>query len=496
MSPSLVVDSPVVPAPNAPVGVTAVVDQSRDLVAERDAERKTDQIKANKKVSRFEARRVTDSIPRPPAQPEFETLILNAAVNNPLEKLKDMTVSGYIPNSQVLFLIINYMDTLMASTKRWTDNCMGWAPPISQMYFAMVFYLQILRASDAAGTLSPTTGLRTVLDHFCEIYPLSQIMIPGPLVAAFKSISAFWPSASDRFGNVTPAIPARPGWSAARRGTLAVPSSVNLPNISLYITRLRNVCNTAIQATTETEFLVHPDGPAKVSTYFGNTMDDQNIEQWLFSGPGANLAYPGNLRLWQNAATGLNLLSIPADLTPTSAYADHWSAAFRLDNQEHLWFGPVTAVMAKYSQFFKGSVPLSECSPTGSAAGAVKLTTNATNGHNSAETPTFVAAVAADAANHIAAVAAHRVLFARRRAVFDASVAIEDIPDANIFSALTFAMNWSYDDAAHIAAQRNGPFWNVTPDTHSRRVIETLPGILSTVMREYHSDSRIDASKQ
>ena len=90
----------------------------------------------------------------------------------------------------------------MAFTKRWTDNCMGWVPPISQMYISVLVYVQIFRAMDAAGLLTPGSSISNFLVVFINVFPLAELWIPGPLVSLFRNISAFWPSADDQFGNV------------------------------------------------------------------------------------------------------------------------------------------------------------------------------------------------------------------------------------------------------------------------------------------------------
>ncbi|MCI40182.1 coat protein, partial [Trifolium medium] len=76
---------------------------------------------------------------------------------------------------------------------------------------------------DCAGLLSPGSEIWTLLNGFRTQYSLTDVYIPGPLVQCFKNISCFSPSATDRFGNVSPSIPARLRWNQESRLPLPPP---------------------------------------------------------------------------------------------------------------------------------------------------------------------------------------------------------------------------------------------------------------------------------
>lgn len=502
-APPQVTDTPV-PPPTSTVGIVATVDQSRDLVAEKQQEQQADRAAAAKKLSRFQARRVTSlSAPVPPA-PEFENLILKAAVNNPLADLADFSASTFVPDLGPAFYILYYMDHTMAFTKRWTDNCMGWVPPISQMYISVLVYVQIFRAMDAAGLLTPGSSISNFLVVFINVFPLAELWIPGPLVSLFRNISAFWPSADDQFGNVSPIVPATPLWSADTEFSFGqynarnVPS-FNLPNISAFLSRLRSITTVATaQGMTQSVFTNHINGPNHCSTIFGATLDDTAQERLLFSGPGLSFAYPDNLALWQNAASALPRLSVPADLSlgaNPSAPDDDWSTFLRFAGGEHVWFGPVSAIMAKYCQFFNGSQSMDSIAPNCSAAASVKLRNDTTN---NIHTPaTFVArSGTGDSREHGNNNAeAHRTLRNSARATFNSRVALKEVPDVSVYAAITYGIN-SYSNVDDQQSARLGNFWSLGPDVKGRDNLEVLPGVLSTITREYHSDTRIIAQKQ
>jgi hypothetical protein len=473
------------PVPENP----GTVQPQRDLAAERDAEMARERAAVKAREDRFTVKKFTAvNKPAPPSAPEYETLILKAAVNHAFQDLTYPTVSTFVPNLSAFYLILTYMDHLMCNTRKWTENCFGWAPPLSQMYFSVLIYFQIFRAMDAAGVAS--SDMLIFLEQFERTFPLSELWIPGPLVNAFRSLSAFRPDALDLFAGTTVNTPTSPGWTTDNYYRLETNIAFLLPNISLYLSRLRAICTVALTATSEMNFLADINGPRKCQNFFGAQVSNTAAFTTLFHTPGLAFAYGGSQLLWQNAARALDINSIPADFvhaTP-SPIRDSWTNFIRFENHEHTWFATVSAMMAKYSQFWNGSTSLADINPVSSAAGAVKM--RQTTDTTIYATPTFV-----DAVTGPPAVPAHFVLRTDARFVNDAQIALRDIPDAHAFSAITFGFN-SYHSRASQDASRRGKFWLLGPDVKQAHSVEVLPGTLQTIAREYHRDTRLDAFRQ
>jgi hypothetical protein len=493
------VSNPPVPTPTNPVGPTAYVDGNRNLADEKLSEMKSDQAKA--KTSRFEARRVT-AITRPvPTDAIAAALMYKAAANNPFEEYKQQAFSTFVANLAPMMYILTIMDAHMLSTRRWTDNCGGWVPPYSQMYISVLAYVQIFRAMNASGALFVGDPIHAFLTHFESMYPLNELWIPGPLAGCFSAISAFWPSINDEFGNVTPFVKAYPGWNHANHYRFTDAQVLYLPNISIYISRLRTICTTATAANMDdATFANHVDGPNFARTLFGQVIANTNDEQAQMSSPAASFAYGGDLRIWTNAATKLTHNQIPTDLAvaaPGTNVANSWPAALRLYAMmnDRKWFGPVSAIMAKYSQFFKGSVSLGECSPVSSAAGSIKCDSLATS--TLWAPPEWHPAAGTGTSNQHGNgnAQAHYELKHSAELKLNARCSIREVPDFDKYAGITFALN-CYHTAEHNPLNRDGPFWQIRPDTSGRDQINLLPGIQSTIMREFHSDNRIDSSKQ
>jgi len=272
-----------------------------------------------------------------------------------------------------------------------------------------------------------------------------------------------------------------------------------IPNVSLYITRLRSlVVAASVANVTQETFSNGTDSPSSVERLFGQVVDNNNQQQWLIRAPGFPFAYADNLQLWQNAARNISRLSIPQDLVGgTTLPINSWAAFLRFAQfpNEHMWFGPVSALMAKYCQFFNGSVSLDSVAPNCSAAPAVKLSPGEDN--NIDTSPTFVARAGTGASHQRGETdtEAHLTLRNSARSVSNATLALRGVPDAHVFAAMTYAFNMSTTDTAS-RAYRLGPFWTLGPDAFERTGIEVLPGVLSTIIREYHSDQRIPAYRQ
>ncbi|XP_021758807.1 uncharacterized protein LOC110723747 [Chenopodium quinoa] len=203
------------------------------------------------------------------------------------------------------------------------------------------------------------------------------------------------------------------------------------------------------------------------------------------STPGASLAYAGNLRLWQHAADMLDSIDIPPNLDLTqqdNEVPNSWTSFLRFDHSPN-WFTTLVVMMGKYCKFWRGSCPLSDCSPEGSAAGAVRLyairgssifkcaewspAQGEYNIHEHGNTNQF----------------GHYILQHDATLSFNAANAFEDLPDLHAQADLTFHYNMLYKER-NAKKLRKGPFWTIHPDTHTLRNISVYQAIPATLVRE------------
>jgi len=473
--------------PLNPVG-PVLAPGDRNLVAERDHEASNDKAAATRSSSRFKTRKTVTRAPPPKSSqtPQLETALYATAANFPFSRVHFPSVSSYIPSCVSIFFYLNEMDKLMANSKVWVDSCNGWVPPFSQVYIGMLFYIQVMRAMKQAGHLRPGSILLRVFEDFTAAFPLETLNIPGPLVSAFQNLTAFWPFASGNFGNVTPTLPSTPGWNVANQFTFRDSLSFRVPHIAAIFSRLHTICETALDDDLDdASFQRHVRGPRHMQRLFGRDFDNNVFERLLVISPGFNLAYPGNLALWKEAANQLPYLDLPEDLPHDEEITNTWFQAFRLETQS-VWFGPVAAMMAKYCQFWNGSIPLSECPSDGSAAGSVVCSYHQPS--SIYQVPAWHApqgdgtSTLHNDPNSIG----HYTLHTEPTLTFDVSTCIEDIPYAHVLASLTYQLNIDAD-APPAERDLTGQFWLVQPPAYQRSNIQVYTGTAATIAREYHN---------
>nr|ABX79673.1 putative coat protein [Raphanus sativus cryptic virus 1] len=445
-------------------------------------------------VARFEAEHAQAQT-RAATAKNYSTLICGPAAM--IHPVKDQypEVSTFTPNFSTSYQYLNLMDQSMISTKRWTDNCLGWAPPYSQIYIGILGYIQTMRAMNAAGLLEPNSEISRLLGNFMKVFPLKSLWIPGPLVSFFKSIACFKPSASEKHGMVSPTLPTRPGWSRNRRYRIVTDASSHLPNINIFISRLRSICAAASRnGATEDSFLRDIDGPQYLATLFAQPCSHTANEIANLISPGSNLSYSGDLRLWKLASARLSFVGPLALLdSAVTDVSDNWTAFLGFSERSD-WFGSINAMMVKYCQFWKGSTTLYECSPASSAAGSVRCIATDTNIFTppewNAQQGTHTSFTHGDANQ-----AGHYNMRHNAHLTFQATTSVHELPLAHYYSALTYNINLAESEAA-MAATCRGTFWNIFPDAYTRSGIQIYPGIPALIARDYHSETRIESERQ
>ena len=158
------------------------------------------------------------------------------------------------------------------------------------------------------------------------------------------------------------------------------------------------------------------------------------------------------------------------------------------------WFGNVAATMTRYCQFWNASCTLEECAPNNSAAGAVSCQASAGDIFN----PPAWIAQAGDHSSHQHGdpnAVGHYQLASTATLTVRATTTVPDIPDAHIFAATTYHMN-VIPQGRQSNDFQHGQFWTIAPNAFSKRSISVYQGVLSTITREYHSETRIAADQQ
>jgi len=157
--------------------------------------------------------------------------------------------STYTPLGFNLFQILFAMEDVLNGNDelRWISP-MYFSLPV-RVYYAVIFFVQTLRAKDASGTLSKpdSSFLRAFLRRFKD----TSCVIAGPLVPLFTNITACLPD-DKQFDTVTPSLPLKGTYSVTKEGTggeqkqvLSVdPLHHVLPSVPMIGSLLRMFCTT------------------------------------------------------------------------------------------------------------------------------------------------------------------------------------------------------------------------------------------------------------
>lgn len=112
----------------------------------------------------------------------------------------------FLPSFTMLFSVLGALCDKVCALRNFGErgSVNNWIPQSAFLVYMVLAYIQVLRAQQLAGLITPDQKM--FLDYFLSIFPLELIMIPGPLVPFFRSLSVANPGFGN-FEDVTPAIP-------------------------------------------------------------------------------------------------------------------------------------------------------------------------------------------------------------------------------------------------------------------------------------------------
>jgi hypothetical protein len=284
------------------------------------------------------------------------------------------------------------MNLQMESTRRFTQNAPAWLPPITHLYLGTLFIVQTLRAQREVSHL--TSQQSEFLRLFEETFDLRSLLIPGPAVPFFLALSSH-SSPFEDIGDVTPAIPQNINLHARDAYRSTVSWQLHLPALPYLLDLIATIRHKYEQSIAATPVAFDANFPE----IFSSPVATQNATvttAWTAHANIHHLQYPGasyhshtTLSQLQNAAPYLMQIPFPPRLsvvtgattgpiTDLKRYIGFIHPRTATNYTSHNWFGPVSTMMQRYSQYFKASVPLSAISATGNQAGTC-LTTYSPN---------------------------------------------------------------------------------------------------------------------
>jgi hypothetical protein len=479
-------EGPTPPQPPRP-GQNADVTGARPLNLESTPAKNlavTSTVKPNVFAPRLPTARATHQSDGPMSED-----MLSAVSGNSMTTELHTEVATYIPNSQAMYIILDDMDRNMSQTKRWLDNSYGWIPQYSRLYFGVLFIVQNLRAQRDGGNLS--FEMINLLDTFERVFSLGNLLIPGPLVPIFKSISSSRID-NDVYGNVCPTLPDKPSMSA--NGVVLPTPSVDLIkwHVPTVPAIFDEICTLAFlqQGTQDIYAQILRSGNSPGA--FGTAFTAASPATDAFNMPGMMSPIPMPTHAVDSFYTCVSSFSFPAPMPNASLRAgiNNWFDYCRLStgNTTHMdWMSKLSSTMSVYAQFFNGTMPLGDIASSSLPTGQIYGNYVADSLPTKEITTTAITVPSAPEARFYRKPSG----FTAEAKFFSNSLSIPEIEEWRQMLAQTNCKHNALTDTVP-DLYRTGTFWNI-PKVRESNAIKPLIGVPNIISRKFHRTSRDDS---
>jgi hypothetical protein len=138
--------------------------------------------------------------------------------------------SWFYPNYIVGNIIVDAMDRCIDGNQELTWMCPNYFSLAVRLYYAVMFYVQILKAKEAAGKLSKSES--TWFRSFKRIYPLESLPIAGPMVPYYSNIVSVKPN-DDKYDFIYPDYRVNQGLTVEKGSPKVDPIFMIQPNVTI-----------------------------------------------------------------------------------------------------------------------------------------------------------------------------------------------------------------------------------------------------------------------
>ncbi|XP_050224102.1 IAA-leucine resistant 2 [Mercurialis annua] len=279
-------------------------------------------------------------------------------------------VSTYVPSSLMMDHIVHLINSTLLDSFHFRRACPDYHPYILRLYYAVLFIIQVMRASRHANILS-AEGSQT-LSYLLDVFPPESLPVSGPLLELFKTLCCSQPE-NPTYGLVSPRLPIPLG-PATRRDFMLTAAEhhiiPNIPGIMALIADLNDKINPASDnqavypakgkhipvsstATSATVFGHHSFGAAATRT---------TAYKWSLCSSGLQYPCEADEKLHEEFAERLDSFDFPA--TAETDVLSSFNGFLHVSKSQN-WFANVRAVAADVAPFFEGSGTLADCPPFG-----------------------------------------------------------------------------------------------------------------------------------
>jgi len=377
--------------------------------------------------------------------------------------------SSYIPFALILFQTLFEMEVLLNNNEdlRWHSPSYFSLPV--RVYYAVIFYIQTLRAQEQSGTLPKAEG--SFLRAFYRRYKSTSCPIAGPLVPILTNIVSCLPDDS-QYDYVHPTLPSKGTYSVLQTGTGSATQrrlSVNsthyvLPSVALVGSFLKKFCTAQqLDDTCFNDMDEFVPVPTTGGDFAGITFPPQTNGQWqhefaqVLHNPAMMRALPeSKSRLkeihsqWRRSGTRhFPAISMDQSFDPEGPQGH----TFLVESFD--WFERCIDMATVQTKFFTDSTNLSNVAILGGRSSLVIANISVRDPTNDSEktTPTTVEGWFPDA-------------YSSLKATFDAYTPELELDEKYnaMFSLTNGVLNWT-DNAQHKVGSKDsgnrvGPYWD------------------------------------
>lgn len=319
----------------------------------------------------------------------------NPGLSMLLSGVSDLTMNGIKYNNTTymvpcliqFYYVLSLMDTQMVHTKRFTDANSDWHPFVSQLYFAILVFYQVLKNQKIGGTISHDQSL--FLEFLETQFKAEHLKIPGPLVIFFQALAAN-SGPTNNFGNVTYGIPHTTGVTQANDFRFANRLNLHLPNVIFILDQFMRVLQDIAPAAAVPGPIAQASTDRIYMSIFGTPAANAAANRFCMLTPSARHEVQVTTSLLNGLVASSNVWRNTLPFDPATNVSTYTAGAnaniMTLDqvlgfrgfgptaNSTFNWFSQTSRIMQPYADFFKDSVSLGAITTTGIGINYIRTT--------------------------------------------------------------------------------------------------------------------------
>jgi len=279
-----------------------------------------------------------------------------------LNEIEYVGISTFTPSCWSMYSVLDAMHDLVGDNTSLRRFCPYYHVALSNIYYGIIWIIQILRANQVASNLSQADF--QFLRFFESNFALEELPVAGPLVLFFQNLAAHKPD-GNRFNWTVPYI-SHYGPNNGAASPNAHATSKSLPQIPQMISLLQlfGASNaallTAMDAAGQWEpFTFAAGGTIAGFAYGANMATDAGATNTTLGAPGINLPWQHDVSVLRKIVQVIRRMNLP-----TMVGAKDTPRQFcGLDASFH-WFHKAIGAASQEAKYFAGSTSLANINPS------------------------------------------------------------------------------------------------------------------------------------